>query len=396
MKFTLEQVLPTDVHQATLVGRAWVPGHNAGPSPVLVADDMAWDLSRAVPTVSELLNLQDPVKVALDAVKSGWAKPVGAIADLIANSHADRRDPAQPYLLTPCDVQALRACGVTFVSSMLERVIEEQARGDAGKAQAVRQAVVAVIGDNLASIKPGSPEAMKLKDVLIAQGVWSQYLEVGIGPDAEIFTKSQPMSAVGVGAEVGIHPESVWNNPEPEVVLAVNSRGVAVGAALGNDVNLRDFEGRSALLLGKAKDNNASCAIGPLIRLFDASYTIDDVRRCTVHLEVRGKDGFVMRGESSLARISRDPLDLVQQTLNANHQYPDGFMLFLGTMFAPTQDRDHPGGGFTHHLGDVVRISSARLGVLENTINTSDRITPWTFGIRQLFTNLAARGLLAV
>jgi fumarylacetoacetate (FAA) hydrolase family protein len=258
----------------------------------------------------------------------------------------------------------------------------------------VRKAVVAVIGDNLASIKPGSPEAMKLKDVLIAQGVWSQYLEVGIGPDAEIFTKSQPMSAVGVGAEVGIHPGSVWNNPEPEVVLAVNSRGEAVGAALGNDVNLRDFEGRSALLLGKAKDNNASCAIGPFIRLFDDHFGIDDVRQCDLAMQVTGPEGFVMQGASSLSKISRDPLDLVSQAIGANHQYPDGFMLFMGTMFAPTQDRHGPGQGFTHVVGDVVTVSTPRLGTLVNRVNTSDQVAPWTFGIAALMRNLALRGLI--
>jgi fumarylacetoacetate (FAA) hydrolase family protein len=299
-------------------------------------------------------------------------------------------------LLAPCDLQVVKAAGVTFAESLLERVIEEQAKGDPAQAEAVRTRVLDLLGGSLAGLVPGSEQAMKLKELLIDKKLWSQYLEVGIGPDAEVFTKVPVLSSVGPGAQIGIHPGSSWNNPEPEVVLAVNSRGEVMGATLGNDVNLRDFEGRSALLLSKAKDNNASCAIGPFIRLFDATYGIDDVRRCTVNLEVQGKDGFVMRGDSSLAKISRDPLDLVQQTLNANHQYPDGFMLFLGTMFAPTQDRDSVGGGFTHHLGDVVRISSARLGVLENTVNTSDRIAPWTFGLRQLFANLAARGLRVV
>ena len=290
----------------------------------------------------------------------------------------------------------IKAAGVTFADSLLERVIEEQAKGDPAQAEAVRGRVVDLLGGSLAGLVPGSEAAMKLKQLLIQQQLWSQYLEVGIGPDAEVFTKAPLLSAVGTGAEIGIHPQSQWNNPEPEIVLAVNSRGEIAGVTLGNDVNLRDFEGRSALLLSKAKDNNASCAIGPFLRLFDASFSLDDVRRCTVELEVVGQDGYVLRGQSSMARISRDPVDLVAQTLNANHQYPDGFMLFLGTMFAPTEDRDHPGGGFTHKLGDVVRISSARLGTLENTVNSSDRIAPWTFGLRQLFANLAARGLLDV
>jgi len=273
-------------------------------------------------------------------------------------------------------------------------VIEEQARGDPAKAEAVRKSIVEVIGDNLSAVKPGSPEAARLKDVLIAQHAWSQYLEVGIGPDAEIFTKSQPMSAVGVGADIGIHPKSEWNNPEPEVVLAVNSRGETIGATLGNDVNLRDFEGRSALLLGKAKDNNASCAIGPFLRLFDDAFGIGDVRGCDLAMRVDGPEGFMLDGASSLSMISRDPLDLVAQAIGPNHQYPDGFVLFLGTMFAPTKDRHASGQGFTHVVGDIVTVATPRLGALINRVEHSDRITPWTFGATALMRNLAERGLL--
>jgi fumarylacetoacetate (FAA) hydrolase family protein len=286
-------------------------------------------------------------------------------------------------------LQALKASGVTFVSSLLERVIEEQARGDASRAEAVRKSVVDVIGDNLASIRPGSAEAARLKEVLIAQGIWSQYLEVGIGPDAEIFTKSQPLSAVGVGAEVGIHPKSEWNNPEPEIVLAVNSHGRVLGAALGNDVNLRDFEGRSALLLGKAKDNNSSCAIGPFIRLFDEHFTIDDVRASDVMLEIEGRDGFTLSGSSSMSMISRDPLDLVAQAIGATHRYPDGLMLFLGTMFAPTKDRFAPGQGFTHAVGDIVTVHTPRIGALVNRVNYADKTEPWTFGIAAMIAHIA-------
>jgi fumarylacetoacetate (FAA) hydrolase family protein len=384
-QLTLATALPEDAGRALLVGRAWIEGQGA--VLVQVRPDGVYDLSALATTCSGLLELPDAA-----AALRGFSAPKIAPADaVLANSLQEARDPALPWLMAPCDLQAIKAAGVTFVASMLERVIEEQARGDASRAEAVRQAVVAVIGDNLAAVRPGSPEALRLKDVLIAQGVWSQYLEVGIGVDAEIFTKSQPMSAVGTGAEIGIHPGSSWNNPEPEIVLAVNSRGEVRGATLGNDVNLRDFEGRSALLLGKAKDNNASCAIGPFIRLFDAHFGIDDVRRCDLAMQVSGPEGFEMRGDSALSQISRDPLDLVAQAIGPNHQYPDGLVLFLGTMFAPTQDRHGPGQGFTHVVGDVVTVATPRLGTLANRVNTSDRVPPWTYGLAALMRDLIRR-----
>ena len=277
---------------------------------------------------------------------------------------------------------------------MLERVIEEQAYGDLTRAETIRTRITELIGDNLADIRPGSKSAMRVKEVLLEQGAWSQYLEVGIGPDVEIFTKSQPMSAVGTGVEIGIHPDSSWNNPEPEIVLAINSRGTIVGATLGNDVNLRDFEGRSALLLGKAKDNNASCAIGPFIRLFDGNFGLDDVRQAEISLQVDGPDEFRLEGSSSMKHISRDPQELVGHCMGANHYYPDGLMLFLGTMFAPVEDRDVTGQGFTHKIGDLVRIHTPKLGTLLNRVNRCDQIPPWEFGTSALIHNLAARGLL--
>jgi fumarylacetoacetate (FAA) hydrolase family protein len=389
--------LPQDSTQALLVGRVWMPGQGA----VLcaVTPDKVLDLSEVAATSADLLALPAPEQ----AVKAALARaPVlGGTTDFIANSldYSLAETGNQPFFMAPCDLQPIKAAGVTFVASMLERVIEEQARGDATRALAIREKVSAVVGDNLRSVVPGSDKALQVKAVLMEQGLWSQYLEVGIGKDAEVFTKSQAMSAVGLGAQIGIHPESVWNNPEPEVVLAVSPTGRVLGAALGNDVNLRDFEGRSALLLGKAKDNNASCAIGPFIRLFDEHFSIDDVRQTEIALSVTGsgvgygKDStpFELKGSSSMSQISRDPLNLVAQTINANHQYPDGFMLFCGTMFAPTQDRFAPGQGFTHAVGDVVTVSSSKLGALTNTVNTCDKIKPWTYGSRALMQDLARR-----
>jgi fumarylacetoacetate (FAA) hydrolase family protein len=383
--------LPDDHARATLVGRVWLPGVD-GPAVIGVRGDRVFDLSTIAPTCSQLLELDDPVA----AIRSAASLPdIGSLQDLLANSAPEGRDASAPWLLAPCDLQAIKASGVTFVASLLERVIEEQARGDARKAESVRQAIVAIIGSNLRDIRPGSPQAGAVKEALIAQGVWSQYLEVGIGPDAEIFTKGQPMSAVGTGADIGILPKSEWNNPEPEVVLAVTSRGHVVGATLGNDVNLRDFEGRSALLLGKAKDNNASGAIGPFIRLFEEHFSIDDVRRCEVALKVTGPDRFTFTASSSMSQISRDPLELVDHAMGRHHQYPDGMMLFLGTMFAPTIDRFAPGQGFTHAVGDIVTVSTPALGALVNRVNHTDKIAPWAFGTVALMNNLARRGLLA-
>jgi fumarylacetoacetate (FAA) hydrolase family protein len=374
------EILPEDGCAGVLVGRVWVDGATPGPRTVVARTDGLHDLSALAATMSDLLDLPDAA-----ARVRGHAGP-------LIRSLQEALDAGT--LLAPCDLQAIKAAGVTFADSLIERVVEERAKGDPAASAALRTSLASALGGSLKGLQPGSPAAMEAKALLMTQGLWSQYLEVGIGPDAEVFTKAQPMSAVGAGAEIGIHPKSEWNNPEPEIVLACNARGEAVGASLGNDVNMRDFEGRSALLLSKAKDNNASCAIGPFIRLFDDTFSLDDVRRAEVSLRVEGRDQFVTEGANVMSQISRDPLDLVRATCGADHQYPDGFMLFLGTMFVPTADRGSAGQGFTHHEGDVVRVGSPRLGMLVNTVTTSDRAAPWTFGVRALMRSLAARGLL--
>ena len=395
MTTDVKQFLPSDGFVGSLIGRAWVPasitGSIAGPSPVLLKEDGVYDISSIAPTVSDLLN--EGFKAA-DVDTSGLAN-LGNYEDIMTNTMSAERDLEKPFFLSPFDIQALKACGVTFACSMIERVIEERAVGDAEKAAEVRKTVLDIIGGEIDSLVPGSPEAEELTALMKKEGLWSQYMEVGIGPYAEVFTKSQPTSSVGPGAQIGLHPISTWNNPEPEVVLAVNGKGEALGATLGNDVNLRDVEGRSALLLGKAKDNNASCSLGPFIRLFDETFSIDDVRKAEVRVEVQGvEDGFLLDDKSDMTKISRDVLDLVGQTYSDNHQYPDGFALYTGTLFAPTKDRDGAGQGFTHKMGDVVTISSEKLGALQNVVTLSCDAPPWEFGISAMMKNLAARGLL--
>jgi fumarylacetoacetate (FAA) hydrolase family protein len=382
-------ILDGQALSGVLVGRVWRPDRD-GPSLVVVRDGRLVDVTMpAVPTMRDLIEHDDP---------AGWLSGVagedlGAITAIADNTREATRDVSRPWLLAPCDLQAIKACGVTFARSMIERVIEERAAGQPERADQIRRTIAGVIGDSIRSLVPGSAEAARVKAVLQAQGLWSQYLEVGIGPDAEVFTKAQPMSAVGWGASVGILASSHWNNPEPEVVLVVDSRGRTRGATLGNDVNLRDIEGRSALLLGKAKDNTASCAIGPFIRLFDHGFGIEQVRVTTLELIVEGTDGYRLRGQSRMDEISRDPLDLVAQTF-AHHQYPDGCMLFTGTLFAPVEDRHEAGQGFTHVPGDVVRIAAPGLGSLENRVALCGDCPPWRFGTRDLMRNLARRGLL--
>ncbi len=375
---------------ATLLGRAFAEGW-PHPAVVTVRDGILFDItSKAAPTCRDVCEKDDPAAY----VAAAPGREIGPVADILENSMAGRRDPARPSLLSPVDLQAVKASGVTFVVSLLERVIEEQARGAPERADAIRADITGLIGHDLSKLKPGSDEAAAVKARLVARGVWSQYLEVGIGPDAEIFTKCQPMASVGYGAYVGLHPISTWNNPEPEIAVIASSAGRIVGATLGNDVNLRDVEGRSALLLGKAKDNNASAALGPFVRLFDPGFSLDDVKQAVVSLRVEGEDGFVLEGSSSMAEISRSPEELVAAAMGAHHQYPDGMVLYLGTMFAPVKDRGETGKGFTHHMGDMVTISSEKLGRLINRVRLSTECPPWSYGASHLLRDLARAGLL--
>lgn len=385
------ECLPRDAGAALLIGRAWVPGASGGPTPCLLRGEDVLDISALAPTMSWLLDRDDLV----ETLHGGDGFPrLGGIAQMLENSHHAMASDDVLHFLAPCDLQAVKACGVTFVISLLERVIEEQARGDKSRADALRAELSEIVGDDLSSVNPGSAEAERLKQALIDKGAWSQYLEVGIGPLPEIFTKCPPMASVGIGAEIGVRRDSAWNNPEPEVVLAVNGSGRVVGATIGNDVNHRDFEGRSALLLAESKDNTASSAIGPFIRLFDEGFGPADVRSQEVTLSVTGTDGYEVRGGSSMSKIARDPESLAAHACGDNHQYPDGFMLYLGTMYAPVQDRDGEGQGFTHKPGDRVEISTPQLGKLVNWVNHTDEVPHWTFGTGALMRNLAGRGLL--
>ncbi len=388
-RLSAARCVPRDT-TALLIGRAWMPAED-GPSVIAVRGDEAVDLTRTYPTVSHLVNVATPAELR-GAIKR--APVVASMETLVANSVEGARDAARPWLLAPCDLQAVKASGVTFVASLLERVIEERARGNPALADGARREIQAIVGPDLRGVRPGSPEAARIKEVLLAREMWSQYLEVGIGPDAELFTKCPPMAAVGLGARVGVHPASVWSNPEPELVLVISRAGAIAGVTLGNDVNLRDVEGRSALLLGRAKDNNASCAVGPFVRMLDDTFPLDAARRLSFQTTVEGLDGFRVSHTTHVKEISRDLADLAEQALSRYHRYPDGVLLFIGTMFAPVDDRGAPGSGFTHKTGDVVSIAAPELGALINEVVPCDQAEPWSFGTGALMANLARRGLL--
>lgn len=383
LQININQIIPNFAANGTWIGRCMVSSSLAykgiaGPHVVKVKEGKVYDLSHYFNSTSQLINTNDVVGM-LNKLED--LPELGSLTEILENSLYTNKNQDIPYFIAPNDIQSVKACGVTFVKSLLERVIEERAGGNAQMAHKIRKTINETLGNDLGKVIPGSPETVELKEKFKKAGIWSQYMEVGIGKDAEVFTKSQPMSSVGFGAEIGVLKDSIWNNPEPEIVLAVSSKGKIVGATLGNDVNLRDYEGRSALLLGEAKDQNGSCAIGPLFRLFDDTFHLEDVKNCEVELVIEGVDGFVSKGANKMHEISRSPENLVSQVVGDSHQYPDGVVLFLGTMFAPSEDRNKEGEGFTHHLGDKVQIASEHLGTLVNWVNTCDKIPQWEFGV---------------
>lgn len=409
-KMSIEATLPADWKEGSFIGRVWRSDiQPEGPSVVaLDKDGYLVDITTSFPTVSKLCNQEDPAAAMREALERNKGNRIGRFSEILANTPLHAQKKGKPYLISPADLQAVKAAGVTFADSLIERSVEKLAGGDPAKADNIRKDIHAVIRGkmglaetdeiDLSKMKPGSPQALELRDYLIDKGLQKSYLEVGLGPDAEIFTKAQPMATVGHGAHAGVHPGSKWNNPEPEVVMVAGKSGKAVGAALGNDVNCRDIEGESELKLGECKDQNASATMGPLIRLFDKSFTLDDVRTMDVGLEVsNAEDGYKVDAVSSMSKISRDPQnELLAQTF-AHHQYPDGALLYCGTMFAAAmvpRDKEHPEKGFTHKYGDVVTITSSKLGSVTNVMQSADLCPKWEVGAGALMENLAERGLL--
>jgi len=499
---SVENTLPKDWKEGTFVGRVWRADVN-GPS-VVKLDNEGYlvDITTSFPTVSALCEQENPA----EAVKAVTGERIGKLSDILATTARHTKKDDKPYLLSPIDLHAVKAAGVTFAESLVERVVEKMAGGDRDKALGIRIGVLSdiatilkkdgalqtlavlrqrydalqgqadngealrTLGVEVAQLRsesinfketpPGSKPALQIRDLLIMKfaafkideavhkyanddpaaaelvraqltrrfkqvtdavnsgkeegfsdatlkeirdflsglgtGAGKSYIEVGLGPKAEIFTKAQPMSSVGHGADAGYLEESKWNNPEPEVVLVTNSRKEIVGAALGNDVNHRDIEGMSELLLGECKDQNASCAVGPFIRLIDkTSFKQEDIDTMKVEVHVKGTDGFELYSDSSMEKISRKPEELVNQMFK-QHQYPDGAVLFCGTMFSPVKDRDEPTKGFTHKVGDHVTIRSDKLGSLTNRMDYTQNVEPWIYGVGKLMQNLAERGVFAV
>jgi fumarylacetoacetate (FAA) hydrolase family protein len=388
-----EHVLPASASEAALVGRLWDPGR--GPRLVAVAGEGLVDVTSLGPTMADLAERADP---ATDVLERAGDAPGWSLAEVLGSTaaEADRRRGAaghleleRPVLLSPVDLQVIKAAGVTFVRSMVERVIEERVGGDMSRAAEIRAQLDGSIGRSISDVKPGSEEAFAVLAVMRENGLWSQYLQVGLGAHPEVFTKAPLLSSVGHGWDIGIAGISTWNNPEPELALVIDRDGTPKGATLGNDANLRDIEGASALLLPLAKDNNASASLGPFVRLFDSAFRLDDAASTTITMRIEGTDGFVLQATAPQGDISRPVSELVAHTLNRRHQYPDGVVLYCGTPFAPTEDRDAPGMGFTHHDGDLVSIGSPALGTLVNRVTPSEQAPVWHHGVRDLFRALA-------
>jgi len=385
-KLTAAQVLPSDGYAGTLVGRALFPGVFPGPCVVAIREDGVHNISGTVPTMAQLLNAPNPLATLQRALRN--CVYLGPLESLLENSTPSTHDPLKPYLLTPIDLQAVKAVGLTFVNGLLQRFADDNG-GAATVAKMEKAAGVA-----LGKILPGSEEAARLRTALMEDGLWNDTLEVGFGPDVELFTKAQPLSAVGTGAEIAVLPTSKQTFAEPEVVLMLNADGKICGATLGCDMTARDVEARSLLLLGRAKDQNATCAVGPFIRLFDQTFSLPNVQGMNLTYAFEGADDAVFTDTGSMDQIGRGLITLARQVVNEHHGYPDGVALFTGCMFKAPSSRGASDTPFTHQVGDVVIIKASPLGTLINRVNTTDKVRPWSFGMSDLMANLANRQLL--